>query len=440
MEMMNSSIVQPVVVSIVERIDLRTIPLHALGHRTFQLLSALLNKKKIFKSEEGYCRDWRGLFQVLRLENQYVSELENNANPTRRVIDLWQEAAENAKIAPNLMELQEILGKIDRWDVRDSSNKFIYEDAEVFLTQCQRIRSRESDASGNKILDEFRGTDEDIITVDDTYNHKQFYDAFVLFADADVEFATKMIERLEEKQLKICVKDRDFLAGISFEHEAIIRLITERCRRLLVIISKEFLRSPLNEFFVTFTQALQIEQKKRKIIPCVYERLELPANLKFLHVLDYKRSNKLYNFWDKLVDAIKVNVEPTGSHSRTETKSVDCTTEHESNISDAFVAVSKNGLSSSSDLNKLNVSQSNKKSHSSCDISSTSKQNPGYVSSIELTSMPEIGTYEQKKRKWYSKLGLSSESRKMVEVTTSDKHKKNKSKWYKPSKKVATAL
>ncbi|XP_058832961.1 myeloid differentiation primary response protein MyD88 [Topomyia yanbarensis] len=451
--MVNSSIVQPVEVSIAERIDLGTIPLNALRQRTIQLLSALLNNKKIFKSEEGYCRDWRGLFQVLSLQNHYVTELENHVNPTRRVIDLWQEAAREAKSSPNLKELQNILGFIDRWDVLDSSSKLFYEDAEAFLTQRQKIMNREAESEKQKQnLDEC-GSDEDIITIDDSHNHKQFYDAFVLFADADVEFATKIIERLEERKLKICVKDRDLLAGISFEHEAIIRLISERCRRLVVVISKEFLRSPLNEFFVTFAQALQIEQKKRKIIPCVYERLELPANLKFYFILDYKRSNKLYNFWDKLMDAIKVKGESPSVQFRSETNPVGSVIvpEHKNDVNTPARLITEQSLVANDEKlevkfavsSEVNTQQSAKKSHSSWDITNTfklrSKPKPAHSSTSELASKSEDRELEQKKQKWYSKFGLSSEDRKAIDGSA-DNPKKKKNKWYKTNKKIATAL
>lgn len=73
-----------------------------------------------------------------------------------------------------------------------------------------------------------------------------------------------------------------------------------------------------------FAQALQIEQKKRKIIPCVYERLELPSNLKFYFILDYKRSNKLYNFWDKLEDAIKAQTETLSIENKYVVRSIWC--------------------------------------------------------------------------------------------------------------------
>lgn len=114
--MVNST---PVEVSLNECVDLSKVPLGALNYKTYELLSALLNRKKIFKSEDGYYRDWRGLFQVLKLDNYLVAELENHNNPTKRVLDLWENSLKGA----NLKDLQNVLGLIDRWDVLDDSNK-----------------------------------------------------------------------------------------------------------------------------------------------------------------------------------------------------------------------------------------------------------------------------------------------------------------------------
>lgn len=188
-------------------------------------------------------------------------------------------------------------------------------DAEQFLLREQKRaaqRGRETEATESKV-----SADSDIITRDDTSDHKQQYDAFILFADADIEFASKMVDKLEARGLQLCLRDRDILGGSNFEHEVISRLISERCRRVVVIISKAFLASPLNDFTVTFAQALQIEQKARKVIPCVYDRCELPPHLRYTCRLDYQRSQNLYNFWDKLAESIrdtprKVGLEVSG--------------------------------------------------------------------------------------------------------------------------------
>jgi len=57
---------------------------------------------------------------------------------------------------------------------------------------------------------------------------------------------------------QLCLKDRDLVAGVEFEHEAVMKLISERCNRLLIIVSPNFLKSSANKFFLNYTQALSI--------------------------------------------------------------------------------------------------------------------------------------------------------------------------------------
>lgn len=57
---------------------------------------------------------------------------------------------------------------------------------------------------------------------------------------------------------QLCTKDRDLVAGSTFEHEVIMQVIRDRCRRLIVIVSPPFLESAANKFFLTFAQALGI--------------------------------------------------------------------------------------------------------------------------------------------------------------------------------------
>lgn len=74
---------------------------------------------------------------------------------------------------------------------------FADDDAEKFLSKTAK------QVSTDQLEETSIGADEDIITKDDTRQNKQFYDAFILFADADIEFATKIMERMEERKLKV---------------------------------------------------------------------------------------------------------------------------------------------------------------------------------------------------------------------------------------------
>lgn len=243
------------------KVNLQTIPLSALRDRTVQKLANSLDGIKIFFSEDGFPRDYRGLAHFADIRTE---KIENSRSPTQELLKLWRVQKENSC---DLAKLQHIFGLIDRYDVYDDTNfmfrkfflgifgilcnfNFLEEDAVLYVENKEKERLKES-ASEQELFEE-----SNILTVDDTLAVKQYYDAFVLFDDSDIDFAGTLIEKVENAGYKLCVKDRD-LKGGTFEHEAMITLIAERCNRLIVLVSPDFIKnSNANKFFVNYAQAL----------------------------------------------------------------------------------------------------------------------------------------------------------------------------------------
>lgn len=155
----------------------------------------------------------------------------------------------------------------------------------------------------------------EIITKDDEVLHKtgksepQRYDAFVLFADADINFASKLMDNMEnDYKLRLCSKWRDLLAG-ALELVAIQKLITDRCNKLVVILSDKFLESEEYTFYYNYARTLDISMQQRKIIPCTYNSPKLPPQFNMYFCLDYERTLQLplslYDFWQKLAESIR---------------------------------------------------------------------------------------------------------------------------------------
>uniref|UniRef100_A0A182WMG8 TIR domain-containing protein n=1 Tax=Anopheles minimus TaxID=112268 RepID=A0A182WMG8_9DIPT len=453
--------VKPTEVSVRNRIDLAVVPLNALNTRTRDLLAELLNHRRIFTSEDGYFRDWRGVFDVVGIPKNYLPLVSTNASPTRRLLELWQSETHQCKRDANLAELQCVLGCIDRWDILDDTSKMFEQDAEQHLIREQKRSARklsEADAMESSTA----RADCDIITKDDTADHKQQYDAFILYADADVEFASKMVERLEARGMQLCLKDRDILGGSNFEHEVISRLISERCRRVVVIISKAFLESPLNDFTVTFAQALQIEKKERKVIPCVYDRCELPPHLRYTCRLDYQRSQNLYNFWDKLADSIRDAPRKVGTEvkSREVVEPQKLETYSKANpipVPKVIVEEPTLVVKLPSVMDQESRSGSLKKSHSFWDLFSSfnHKKDKLHSTSTSQLNINEIAPSTSPKNTGSSPLALMRRDKKQqppvqggassapseCPLGQPEKPVKSKKKWYKPSsRKVATAM
>ncbi|XP_069672076.1 myeloid differentiation primary response protein MyD88 [Periplaneta americana] len=289
------TVISPVVgMAGIPDVDLFQIPLIALRTSTREIVSTLLNPMKVIPNSEGLPRDWRGLAQLTGMNNQMVILIGSKPDPTAQVLSQWRQGS--------IGLLKSYLGQLDRWDVVDDTENEMELDASHFLK-----RKNETKASAAELDAEI---DKQILTIADVYQleqgfEPQHYDAFLLYAEEDQDFAMQIVDKMERDYgLTLCLKDRDLIGGLTFEHEAIMRLIAKRCNRLIVVASPNFLKSEANKFFVTFATAVGIDQRLRKVVPVMYQRCQLPSELTYYFWLDYSRSGKLYDFWTKLHNSI----------------------------------------------------------------------------------------------------------------------------------------
>ncbi|XP_012531251.1 myeloid differentiation primary response protein MyD88 isoform X2 [Monomorium pharaonis] len=277
--------------------DLSTVPLVAATAASRQVIATMLNPMKVLPSDNGLPRDWRGLAHQLELSTELMSLLTSHSDPTIHILTLLEKNQKDI----TMKNFQAMMEQMDRWDIIDDTEALFQSDAERYLEHQQRAQM------SAEPIDEC--ADQKILTFGDIHRlnqglETQYYDAFLLYAEEDIDFVNEMIEKLETQfKLKLCLKDRDLVVGIEFEHEAIMKLISERCNRLLIIVSPNFLKSSANKFFLNYTQALSIEKRQRKIIPCIYKRCELPFQLKYISNLDYNL--KGLDFWGKLHNSIQ---------------------------------------------------------------------------------------------------------------------------------------
>ncbi|XP_012272432.1 myeloid differentiation primary response protein MyD88 [Orussus abietinus] len=277
--------------------DPLSMPLVGLTDATMRLMSTLLNPLKIIPTEDGFPRDWRGLAHLLNLDGEIMPSIMSEPDPTGHILSIMRKDFKSFMVK----DLRTMLETLDRWDVVDDTEDLIEKDAEVYAHELEKSKT------SAEIIQP--SIDRQMLTIDDLYRFRQgldeqYYDAFLLYADEDLDFAKQMIEKLEKEYgLKLCIKDRDLVGGITFEHEAVMQLISERCNRLIVIISPNFVKSPANKFFLNYAQALGIDKRQRKVIPCLYQKCQLPPQLSYTFILDYSRIG-LYDFWGRLRDSV----------------------------------------------------------------------------------------------------------------------------------------
>ncbi|XP_011054903.1 PREDICTED: myeloid differentiation primary response protein MyD88 isoform X2 [Acromyrmex echinatior] len=319
-------------------IDLSTVPLVAATVASRQVIATMLNPVKVLPSDNGLPRDWRGLAHQLEFNSKFVSMLVSHSDPTMRI---FTELTDKNKKDFTIKDFQAMMEQMDRWDIIDDTEALFHffivveSDAEKYLEHQQRAQ-----VSADP-MDEC--TDKKILTLDDIHRLKQglapqYYDAFLLYAEEDIVFVKEMIEKLEiQFKLKLCLKDRDLVAGLEFEHEAVMELISERCNRLLIIVSPNLMTHSANKFFLNYTQALSIEKRQRKIIPCIYKSCDLPFQLKYIFNLDYNRKG-LFDFWGRLRDSIQTSNSTATSSTQIGNSSITQeTTEIKKTFSDKYI-------------------------------------------------------------------------------------------------------
>ncbi|XP_004921572.1 myeloid differentiation primary response protein MyD88 isoform X1 [Bombyx mori] len=283
--------------------DINNLPLLMIPYKTRQMLSCLLNTKKIIPSDgpDKLPRDWRGLASLVGISSQEAGSIHQCSNKTDKVLEIWQRNG-----SPTVGQLLEFLQRLDRFDVHDD----VIDDLRKHISRGELTVNQPAFEGGqvaikhNDII-----SNEDVyvpITIDDDEGYEQHYDAFVLYADEDREFVEEMINRLGG-MFQICTKEK-LLPSHSTEYAPVAQLISQRCQYIILVYSPAFLRSPANTFYRDYAQAISIESRNRvfehKLIPIVYQHCELPVHLKYYTNLKYTTS-ATFNFWDKLKQSLR---------------------------------------------------------------------------------------------------------------------------------------
>jgi len=280
-------------------------PLWVLQPSTVSLLAVQLQQQKLIPSIDGHLRDWRGVAELSGFASNYNDflKIKNSPEPFTELFNYWKKKPE-----ANIKELWDILGKIDRYDVRDDA-------AEKMLVDI-KIAAEAAAKKGldlNKLNAAETPTGEEALTLEDldclnSGKPLPTYDAFVLYGKEDEHIISEIVTTLEAQGLKILIKDRDLLGG-TFEHAAVMELISTRCTKLVPFFSNSFFSSEYNKFLANFAQHISLEKASRKIVPIVSEeRCEIPPNLALYYKLKYQPNNPLFNFWEKLVKTINPDI------------------------------------------------------------------------------------------------------------------------------------
>jgi hypothetical protein len=130
--------------------------------------------------------------------------------------------------------------------------------------------------------------------------HAPVYDAFLSYrhTDVDREHASAIVEFLERHGLRVAIDFRDFMPNEHFVAEM------ERCikqsRFVLCVITSEYLASDHTSEEAIISKTLDLAEKRKRLVPLLFERVELPVWLHGLVGIDFSPSSPVEPF-DRLL-------------------------------------------------------------------------------------------------------------------------------------------
>ncbi|XP_035981048.1 myeloid differentiation primary response protein MyD88 [Fundulus heteroclitus] len=280
------------------KVDLCSVPLIALNVTVRKKLGLYLNPKHTVAA------DWTAVAETMGFSYLEIKNHEASRNPTKTVLDDWAARNSDASVG----KLLSILEEVERKDIVEDLQPLIDEDVRKYIENQKKkdeppVQVPEVDSCDPR-------TPERSLTVEDVPGGApEMFDAFICYCHNDFEFVHEMIRELEQTdyKLKLCVFDRDVLPG-SCVWTITSELIEKRCKRMVVVISDEYLDSDACDFQTKFALSLCPGARSKRLIPVVYKPMTkpFPSILRFLTICDYTRPCTQAWFWIRLAKALSL--------------------------------------------------------------------------------------------------------------------------------------
>lgn len=303
--------------------QLTRIPLEAVEAKLDKTNQAL-DVEQLIKTDQGLARDYRGLGELMEFSsNEIETRFKRSYKPTESLIGAYINKNLNLNRVITVNDLLKMLEKLERYDIIDDLLPTLIDIVQLSLDSRQstnriqngNILNETQDISNNRlILKDFS----EQLTIDDVSSHRIMYDAFICFAPEDFDYAQELISLLEKHGKRIATA-YDLLAG-HYEHDALVKLIDTRCRKVLTILTPNFLRSKGCEFQTKFASEIAIKSSgpTPKIIPVLFEQCDdtqLPYMIRVISKIDM--TNRVAHRWQirKLLSSLDHQNEESSHHA-----------------------------------------------------------------------------------------------------------------------------
>ncbi|XP_070535480.1 myeloid differentiation primary response protein MyD88-like [Ptychodera flava] len=274
-------------------------PVRHLRQRTRNVLSRYLNVNLRGK-------DWRDVADEMEYDYITILNWEREQDPMGCFLRDW-----GTKESSTVGKLIDVLEDLGRQDVISEIKKPLDKDYNLWRDreregsplQVNEVSPSQQDYPVQRITDELRG----ITRGDRASGPIETFDAYVCFCEEDSSIVHTMMSILEKPpyNLKLCVQFRDLVPGCP-KVTAEAELITNRCKRMIVILSPEFLGSDECDFQAKVALSYSPGARAKHVIPVMYKQCTLPPMLRHIALCDYTKKDQQEWFWERLYCALNL--------------------------------------------------------------------------------------------------------------------------------------
>ncbi len=139
--------------------------------------------------------------------------------------------------------------------------------------------------------------------MDDSYT----YDVFVSYVSADQAWVQReLLPRLAAAGLRYTISDLS--AGLTPAHLEHTEILIRASRRLIAILSTDYLADPKAKFENMIAQTLDFQEMTLRVLPLIatpFEHARLPTRLAMLAIADLTDPTKRERRFGELVDVLR---------------------------------------------------------------------------------------------------------------------------------------
>jgi hypothetical protein len=142
------------------------------------------------------------------------------------------------------------------------------------------------------------------------------FDVFISYSHKDAKWVTDiLLPRLEKTGLRVCIDNRDFVAGET----AIVNMqdSIKNSRRILLVLTPNWVKSRWTKLEAEIAQITPSKDVENRIIPLMWKKCEIPEHLARLTWVDFTDTDYPDNTsWRQLLKSLGVPEEKIRQHER----------------------------------------------------------------------------------------------------------------------------